>query len=92
MLTVNETKEPSSGIGSGLKNMVSNGLKVLFPFLGGKKSLVETMIIQNDFDGWYICYANCKPFAGPYAREKDAKGQLTRLRKGYTPAARLVNG
>lgn len=40
--------------------------------------------------GWYILFPSGKLYAGPYKREKDAKGQLTRLRKGYTPAARKV--
>lgn len=40
--------------------------------------------------GWYILDVFGLAYAGPYAREKDAKGQLTRLRKGYTPAARKI--
>lgn len=40
--------------------------------------------------GFFICFADGGPYAGPYKRAKDAKGQLTRLKKGYTPAARLV--
>lgn len=27
-------------------------------------------------------------YAGPYGREKDAKGQITRMKRSYTPAAR----
>lgn len=42
-----------------------------------------------DRNGWYI-FNGIEAYAGPYSREKDAKGQLTRLRKGYTPAARKV--
>lgn len=41
-------------------------------------------------EGWFITDVFGLPYAGPYKREKDAKGQLTRLRKGYTPAARKV--
>lgn len=69
--------------------------------LGSKKSPVDRMIVElitspedfeNGTEGWYICHADGMPHAGPYNRKKDAKGQLTRLRKGYTPAARIVNG
>lgn len=62
----------------------------------GKKSPVETKMTISylhvdhpEVDGWYIDLDGV-PYAGPYGREKDAKGQLTRLRKGYTPAARKV--
>lgn len=65
-------------------------------FFGSKKSPVEEMTIRHAFNenypdanGWYI-FKGIEAYAGPYAREKDAKGQLTRLRKGYTPAARKV--
>ena len=100
MPTENVTNEPSSVTGSGLKDTVLNGLKALFR-RSGTKSPVETFTIEqiaygyglDDNDeiekGWYIVSAN-EPYAGPYKREKDAKGQLTRLRKGYTPAARKV--
>lgn len=40
--------------------------------------------------GYYITYPDGEPYAGPYKRERDAKGQLTRMRKEYTPAARRV--
>jgi hypothetical protein len=36
---------------------------------------------------WYIMDGNTV-YAGPYSREKDAKGQITRIKNGYTPAAR----
>lgn len=51
-------------------------------------------ILEEDLEmtGFYICRADGTAYAGPYTREKDAKGQLTRLRKGYTPAARKVHG
>ena len=42
--------------------------------------------------GWYLMYDDEEPFAGPYARERDAKGQLTRLRSNYTPASRRPRG
>jgi hypothetical protein len=45
---------------------------------------------EGNKDGWYILDVFGLTYAGPYRREKDAKGQLTRLRKGYTPAARKV--
>lgn len=92
MQTVNETNAPSSATGSGLKNMVFNGLKALFPFLGGKKSPAETMTVVTTDEGFFIAFADGTKYAGPYGREKDAKGQLTRLRKSYTPAARKVHG
>jgi len=40
--------------------------------------------------GYYIVYEDGEPYAGPYKREGDAQGQLTRMRKSYTPAARRV--
>jgi hypothetical protein len=95
MQMVNVTNEQSSETGSGLKSMDFLGLKALFRWIGGKKNPVETMTISYlqaghpEFDGWYIDKDGI-PYAGPYKREKDAKGQLTRLRKGYTPAARKV--
>lgn len=96
MQTVNETNVPSSKTGSGLNVITSLGQKVLSLFRGSKKSPVEEMTIDfivDDYalesNGFYIV-KNGKLYAGPYARQKDAKGQLTRLRKGYTPAARKV--
>lgn len=98
MQTVNETNEQSSGTTSGLKSTVFNGLKALFRW-NGSKSPVETYKVlflsdpeEDDFDssGWYIVKNDSELYAGPYKRERDAKGQLTRLRKGYTPAARKV--
>lgn len=52
---------------------------------------MDTMKIIPGYNGFYLAFENDVAFAGPYRREKDAKGQLTRLRRGYTPAARLVN-
>lgn len=49
--------------------------------------IVDDYALESN--GFYIV-KNGKLYAGPYARQKDAKGQLTRLRKGYTPAARKV--
>lgn len=67
---------------------------------GGKKNSVDNYTIgflkgpeERGYgldDGFYILDVFGLPHAGPYAREKDAKGQLTRLRKGYTPAARKI--
>ncbi len=87
----------NSETGNGQSVMASLGQKVLSLFRGGKKSPVETMEIKylsgNELlagaDGWYIV-KGIEAYAGPYKRERDAKGQLTRLRKGYTPAARKV--
>lgn len=99
MQTVNETNEQSSETTSGLKSTVFNGLKALFRW-NGSKSPVETYkviyLAAYDIDegdniaGWYIVKNDNELYAGPYKRERDAKGQLTRLRKGYTPAARKV--
>lgn len=41
--------------------------------------------------GWYICWPDGDLYAGPYKRAQDAKGQLTRLLKDYTPCARKIN-
>lgn len=84
--------------------MASLGRKVLSLFRGGTKSPVETFEVifanyiigtensgeTDSLVGWYIVNKFGVPYAGPYKREQDAKGQLTRLRKGYTPAARKV--
>jgi len=43
---------------------------------------------ENGTDGWFIVRPDGMPHAGPYSREKDAKGQLTRLQRSYTAAAR----
>lgn len=93
MQTVNETSAPNSTTGSGQSVMASLGQKVLSLFRGSKKSPVDDFFIDQleDYPGQYfICSGSGMPYAGPYMREKDAKGQLTRLRKGYTPAARKV--
>jgi hypothetical protein len=50
------------------------------------------MTVEKTNAGWFICHKSGHPYAGPYKRAKDAKGQLTRLRKGYTPAARVIDG
>lgn len=55
-----------------------------------KVKYVELVGPNENLSGWYICLSNDLVYAGPYKREQDAKGQLTRLRKGYTPAARKV--
>ncbi len=51
----------------------------------------ERDFIVNEIDGdFYVSYEDGTPYAGPYTREKDAKGQLTRMRNSYTPASRRV--
>lgn len=99
MQTVNATNELGSGTGSGQSAMASLGQKVLSLFRGSKKNPVDNFKIKyvtlhgpnEALSGWYIVkYEDEILYAGPYKREKDAKGQLTRLRKGYTPAARKV--
>lgn len=46
-----------------------------------------TIDISANGEGYFI-YLDLVPYAGPYKRSQDARAQLTRLRKGYTPAAR----
>jgi hypothetical protein len=74
--------------------MASFGQRVLSLWRGSKRTdPVDKMYVDEleDYPGqWFICDVFGLPYAGPYKREKDAKGQLTRLRKGYTPAARKV--
>lgn len=95
MPTVNETNEPSSATTSGQSVMASLGQRVRSLFRGSKNPVETMRVVQNLSDpsglenGWYIALDN-EPYAGPYKRERDAKGQLTRLKKGYTPAARKV--
>jgi len=82
MQMVNETKEPSSATGSGLKNTVSRGLKALFLWLGGKKNQPNLTIAETP-DGFYVVDFSGygAVWTGPYKREKDAKGVRTRLLK-----------
>lgn len=51
----------------------------------------DDLIVMEHDGGWYITYPDGEALAGPYKREQDAKGQLTRMRNEYTPAARRVN-
>ena len=87
MQMVNETKEQSSRIGSGLKSMASNGLKGLFRWLGSKsqKSKERFSIIETLGDGFFVVedtgYGST--VCGPYKREQDAKGVRTRLMKQH---------
>jgi hypothetical protein len=77
----------NSRIGSGQKNMALNGLKALFRWIGGEKTSSLT-VESGDVDGpWYIMDGE-NILAGPYKTRGAAKGQLTRLLKGYTPASR----
>jgi hypothetical protein len=78
---------------NGLKDTVSRGLKALYRLIGGeKKSKLRVSYIrvgEPTVDGWYIDDPYGDPMmAGPYKTEAAAKGQLTRLLKGYTPASR----
>lgn len=103
MPTENETNELSSKTGSGQSVMASLGQKVLSLSRGSGKSPVDNMTVgfggsvvfyrdgtEDKTEGWFIYDTFGLPYAGPYKRKQDAKGQLTRLRKGYTPAARKV--
>ncbi len=65
-------------------------LEKIKQWFGLKKSPVDDFAIGSIDGKWYIFNHHGEKYAGPYKREKDAKGQLTRLRKGYTPAARKV--
>ena len=47
----------------------------------------ELIVMEND-GGWYITTPGGAALAGPYKRPQDAKGQITRMRKGYTAGAR----
>ena len=51
----------------------------------------DNMYVATTTDGSFIFNHDGTVYAGPYKREKDAKGQLTRLQKSYTPAARRLN-
>lgn len=65
-------------------------LEGLMRFLGVTPK-ESKMYIEGQDDVYYIMSEGGQVFAGPYKREKDAKGQLTRLRKSYTPASRRPN-
>lgn len=65
----------------------------LMRFLGLKSmedrlEVRELKLADSERNGWFITYADGEPYAGPYKRRGDALGQLTRMRKQYTPAAR----
>ena len=49
---------------------------------------VDHLIVDGVDGEWYICFPDGEKYAGPYRRAQDAKGQLTRMRNEYTPAAR----
>jgi hypothetical protein len=73
--------------------MASLGQRIASLFRGGRKIEQNLTVEMFHHQGeqpnteWYIMDGS-SVYAGPYSREKDAKGQLTRLRNGYTPAAR----
>lgn len=86
-------------IGSGQKNTVLAGLKALFRSVGGKNNQELRVVYLGLEDleegmpttpGNYIMDGN-EIFAGPYRRASDAKGQLTRIKNGYTAGARRPN-
>lgn len=70
----------------------------LLRFLGFKEvpsnpyNWINNLHIDEVDGGWYIMLGKTvqlrKKYAGPYKTAAAAKGQLTRLRKGYTPAAK----
>jgi hypothetical protein len=53
--------------------------------------MIESLMIDSRGDEWFIVWPDGDKYAGPYKRAQDAKGQLTRLLQGYTPAARKIN-
>lgn len=62
-------------------------LEGLKRFLGIKS--IEDRLEVREIDGsFYLTYEDGEPYAGPYRRARDAKGQLTRMRNTYTPASR----
>jgi hypothetical protein len=69
-------------------------LEGLMRFLGLNRNVESTLEVRelklsdSDANGFYIVYPDGEPYAGPYKRAGDAQGQLTRLRKSYTPASR----
>ena len=72
-------------------------LEGLMRFLGrlpkeDKFEVRELSLADGDQNGWYITYPDGEPYAGPYKRRADAQGQLTRMRKQYTPASRRPRG
>ena len=87
MQMVNETKEPNSATGSGLKNTDFLGLKALFRWLGGKsQKSSERFNIHEEEPGVFFVSDNSGygvRYTGPYKRKQDAKGVLTRLKKQH---------
>lgn len=75
----------NSKTGNGLSDTILSGLKALFRSTGGKNN---ELTVRKMADGVYYIMDGNDPFAGPYRRESDAKGQLTRYLKGYTAASR----
>lgn len=67
-----------------------DGLKRFLGFKVDEDSfeIKEMTFADPERNGFYIVRAEGDPYAGPYKRAADAKGQLTRMRKQYTPAAR----
>lgn len=63
-------------------------IKRMFARTNEKKLRVEGFTNDAGETAYLIVYEDGSPYAGPYKREKDAKGQLTRMRRTYTPGAR----
>lgn len=55
-----------------------------------REDKMSVVAVTNDAGEtqYMILTEDGSPYAGPYKREKDAKGQLTRLRTSYSPASR----
>ncbi len=88
MQTVNETNAPNSETGSGQKSTGFLGLKALFRFLGGKsrKSKKTWTIHKYPATGEFFVIEDNgygHTTSGPYKREQDAKGVMTRLQKQH---------
>lgn len=77
---------------NGQSVMASLGQKVKSLFLGGKKKEKtwedKLQVLEKGPNEFYIQWENGTPFAGPYSRRQDAKSQITRLKKTYTPGIR----
>lgn len=48
----------------------------------------ELSLGDSGSNGFFIVHPDGEAYAGPYKRRADALGQLTRIRKSYTPGAR----
>ena len=92
----------NSKTGNGLSVITSLGQKVASLLTGSRKketwqdklSIVAKIVPSSEPWGqanvteYFIVSPDGNLYAGPYSREKDAKGQITRIQKNYTPGAK----